>query len=60
MFKKNENFDIDKFFKELNERLEKNEGITKELISNDHYINALENFTDRYDYFTNGPLFSYF
>ena len=60
MFKKNKNFDVDKFFKELNERLEKNEGITKELISNDHYINALENFTDRYDYFTNGPLFSYF
>ena len=60
MFKKNKNFDVDKLFKELNERLEKNEGITKELVSNDHYINALEKFTDRYDYFTNGPLFSYF
>ena len=60
MFKKNKNFDSDKFFKELNERLEKNEIITKEIVSNDYYINALEKFTDRNDYFTNGLLFSYF
>ncbi len=60
MFKKNKNFDVDNFFKELKERWENNEKLAKELVSSDHYIKALENFTNQYDYFTNGPLFSYF